>query len=68
MPWLFGGASHRLNLDIQKFLDGYSYCTETVRKGMRFLRTIKARAALRKKSHCHLFLITLRAGDPSFKC
>ena len=48
--YLVGCASHRLNLAVQKYLGGFSYCLDSVRKFMVFLRTVKARAALRKKT------------------
>ena len=66
--YLVGCASHRLNLGIQRFLITYSDLILSIRSIMVSLRTIKSRAALRKK---HIFLqywtISL-VGLPSMKC
>ena len=48
--YLVGCASHRLNLGVQQFLGSYSDVIDGVRQIMISLRTIKNRAALRKKT------------------
>ena len=48
--YLVGCSSRRLNLAVEKYLDGYSLCLDSVRKVMVFLGTDKARASLRKNT------------------
>ena len=47
---MVGCASHRLNLSVQKYLDDYTFITDPIRNIMISFRTIKNRAALKKKT------------------
>lgn len=65
--YLVGCASHRLNLGVQKFLRNYSDIIDSVRAVMIALRTIKLRAALRKKTNLSPVLDNVTRWSSKFK-